>query len=182
MLSRPLIALLLGLAALQAPAFAANNPNAIEELLRHSPFGSADINSAAIAAVNEPLEFRAVLEEHGQKFFSIYETGTRRSTWVDMKIPPEGLKVEAYDDTQECLTVRYQGKSLMLHLMGSSTKVRAAPAQLAQGPTAQAGNEYHDKPFRIGHVAEETEIRRAMRRSNATPVNPPAVPSAPDQH
>ena len=175
--SRTLLSGVLGLTALLPLAGAANTPDLLTGLLARSPFGSTATNPASTIAVNQPLEFRAVLEEQGTQIFSIYDTATRRSTWVNLNYLTDGLRIEAYDDVHECIMVLYQGKTLRLSLTGAWPKVRTVQVKLPQKSKAPEANEYHDKPFRIGHVAEEMEIRRLMRQSAATPENSPATSS-----
>ena len=157
---------------------AASKPDAIQNLLSHPPFGSQAPNPVPAAASNQPIEFRGVLEEQGDMLFSIYETGNRRSVWVEMKKPTGEFRIEAYDEATENVTVFYQGRSLQLTLTSTSHKPRAAkapPAPLARIRTAEMeeAEKYHDRPFRIGHVAEEMEIRLAVRRTESMAAESP---------
>jgi hypothetical protein len=128
---------------------------------------------AAATPVDQQIEFRGVMEERNRKLFSIYEIATRRSTWIEFNRSVDGIRVEAYDDAQELITVAYQGKSRVLSLKGAAQKIITAEAASSKTVKIPETNVYHDKPFRIGHVHEETLIRRAVRRPAATPASPP---------
>ena len=164
--------LLVGLTVLQSLAGAASPPDKLQGLLNRSPFGNTATKPDSVISDHQPLEFRGVLEERGSKIFSIYDTATRRSAWFDLNRAMNGMRIEAYDDVQEFITVVHQGKTLVLTLKGSTQRVRTMEMLSPKTVQVQKTNEYHDKPFRLGHVLEETLIRRAMRRPAAKPANP----------
>jgi len=173
------ITLLFGLAALQTLSANVSKTDPLQELLNHSPFGNPPANSQPTGPSNQPIEFRAVLEEHGKRIFSIYETTTHRSTWVELGRAQDGFKVETYDHTKQCVTVIYQGKTLSLPLTSAARKI--LPVQVAELPKAeiQEAAEFHDQPFRIGHVADELQIRRSVRDSMESSRNLVETPQAP---
>ena len=63
MAPRPLIAASVCLLTVLLPVRAADTPDKLGGLLANSPFGTA--RAGAANSANEPLEFRAVLEENG---------------------------------------------------------------------------------------------------------------------
>ena len=141
----------------------------IEGLLANPPFGQAKINPITSATI--PLEFRAVLEENGQLFFSLFETTARRSLWIKLSAQGSDISAEKYDASAGMLTVNYHGITLTLALKGSSfpnqvaSPVRQNSPDKAQPVATEAtiDSPYHDRPFRVGHVVEEMHIRQAMR-------------------
>ena len=181
MFSRPLIALLLGLATGQLLNAAGDQLDTFQGLLSRSPFGTTGTNQSAMTPTDQPLEFHAVLEENGRKLFSIYERTPRRSSWVDLNQPVDGFIIREYDDAKESIAVVYQGKSLTLFLKGAKPHFQTSELAPVQKPTNHAANEYYDKPFRLGHVLEEKMIRDAMRQDAAPPVDPSAAPSVSNQ-
>jgi hypothetical protein len=146
-------------------------------LMNNSPFGRPAISQPKDAAVGDPLEFRAVLEERGSRFFSIYETTARRSVWVDLHESVNGFSVRAYDEEHACVIVEYQGKTLTLPLKGAASVARnkalATPSEIAR-PAIKT--QTSDQPFRIGHVADEIAIRQAVRQDAAAPSTPRVQP------
>ena len=174
--------LFVGLIVLRPAAGVARADDRLQELLDRSPFGSRETAAETNPAAEQPLEFRGVLEERGKQIFSIYQTASHRSMWVDLKQQTDNLRIESYDDAQECISVVYQGKALRLPLTGGSRKFKAPQSVPPKIPKPEATNEYHDRPFRIGHVFEENMIRQAVRQPATTPAEPTALTATPDKH
>jgi hypothetical protein len=151
----------------------------LQELMERSPFGGAEAGPAANPAAEQPLQFRGVIEERGKRIFSIYQISSRRSMWMDLKRQTEGIRIESYDETQEWISVLYLGKSYRLPLSGGTRKITIAHTAPPKAPEPEETNEYHDKPFRIGHVFEENMIRQAVREPTATPPEPSATTNNP---
>ena len=148
----------------------------IEGLLGNSPFGQPKINAVTSATI--PLEFRAVLEENGHLFFSLFETPARRSLWIKLHAQGPDISAEKYDASAGMLTVNYHGSTLTLPLKGSSfvAQIVSPVIQNKSDNALPVANEaaidspYHDRPFRVGHVVEEMHIRQAVRdNSEAIP-------------
>ena len=159
-------------------------------LVTNSPFGSAKSGVTTGSNGGEPFEFRAVLEENNSKFFSIYETATRRSNWVELNDPVNGFAVKSYDAAKESITVDYQGKSITLAIKRAPAvaQVMQQPPQPMPGPNGmippqgnpsvqagQAGPTAVDQQ-RIQQIQEEIRRRRALRSQAATPGGATAGP------
>lgn len=168
---RPLIAVVLFLPAVLRLAGAESATERLNGLLNNSPFGAARSNAAAGTGTGDPLEFRAVLEEDGKRFFSIYEASTRRSTWVEMSDPVNGFSVKAYDAAHDTVAVDFHGKSLSLPIK------RAAPVAqtgLVPVPVAAANQPAPGGPSaidqqRLQQIQEEIRRRRALRQQPSVP-------------
>jgi hypothetical protein len=159
-------------------------------LVTNSPFGSPKSGVTTGSNGGEPFEFRAVLEENNSKFFSIYETATRRSNWVELNDPVNGFAVKSYDAAKESITVDYQGKSITLAIKRAPAvaQVMQQPPQPMPGPNGiippqgnpaaqagQAGPTAVDQQ-RIQQIQEEIRRRRALRSQAATPGGATAGP------
>ncbi len=148
----------------------------LNDLLDRSPFGIPETKNVGDALIGNALEFRGILEENGSPIFSIFEITPRRSTWVGLNNSANGISIKSYDAATMTITVVYQEKHLTLPLKGGVAWVRSAPSTptRAPQPTPALDTSYHDQPFRLGHVAEETAIRRAVRRPAVERPNAPA--------
>jgi hypothetical protein len=162
---RALVALFFCGVALVPCAEAANVSEKFDLLVSHSPFGKADSASGLAPAATNPLEFRAVLEEPRYRLFSLFETSRHRSAWVEIGKPEEGIVVKEFDEGKLTIEVEYLGKLLTLPLKGAIPQRRVLVTAPTAPPitTETTDPEYHDRPFRIGHVLEEVEIRHAVR-------------------
>lgn len=169
----PITLLFVGLTAMQSLTGADNSSNRLQELANRSPFDNTATKTASVASDRQPLEFRGVLEERGVRIFSIYDIVARRSTWFGLNRPMYDIRIEAYDETQQLITVVYQGRPLVLPLKGGRPMIPME--EMTSPPTAKVKepNDYRDKPFRLGHVHEEILIRRTVRQpATASPVLP----------
>ncbi len=172
-----------------AEAAAAPAKMDLSGLVNNSPFGTLRSGGAGSNASTEPFEFRSILEENNSKFFSIYETATRRSNWVELNDPVNGFSVKFYDAGKQTITVDYQGKAMTL-------AIKQAPpvAQVYQAPTPQTGPvpvvQNPGNPWvqagptmptaidqqRIQQIQEEIRRRRALRNQTIVPnINPQGV-------
>lgn len=98
-------------------AQAAASPDPLEALVRDSPFLPASgAGAGAPATAVGPLEFRSVVFEQGQYFFSIYDQGTHQSRWVGLGPGDAPFVARSYNREQDILTVEHQGRSLTLKL------------------------------------------------------------------
>src|ERR1700694_153274 len=129
MVSRPLIAASVCLLTFLGPAGAASTPDRFGGLLANSPFGSPRAGAPG-SGTSEPLEFRGVLEENGNRIFSIYETATHRSNWVDLNDPVNEFSVKDYDAAHDSVTVEFQGNPLKLALKRAAPVVAATTGAL----------------------------------------------------
>ena len=194
MVSRSLIIALasffLGIHLSGADAVAATAKVDLSGLVNNSPFGTLRSGGPGSNAATEPFEFRSVLGEKDNKFlFSIYETATRRSNWVELNDPLNGFSVKSYDAGKQTITVDYQGKAMTLAI-----KQAPAVAQVYQAPALQVGPvpvmqnpgnpSVQPSPAmptaidqqRIQQIQEEIRRRRALRNQAIVPnVNPQGV-------
>ncbi|HKB57961.1 MAG TPA: hypothetical protein VKC51_10255 [Lacunisphaera sp.] len=168
MASRPLIAASVCLLTFLGPAGAASTPDRLGGLLANSPFGSPRAGTPG-SGTGEPLEFRAVLEENGNRFFSIYETTAHRSNWVDLNDPVNEFSVKDYDAAHDSVTVEYQGKPLKLALKRAAPVVAAAPAALPGNvaPPSNRSAQVVQTPVpaqQLQQIRDEINRRRALRQ------------------
>jgi len=194
MASRPLILMLLCALASGRLAAASLSADKLNGLLNNSPFGASRSNAVAGTGMGDPVEFRAVLEEGGKQFYSIYEAATKRSTWMELNDPVNGMSVKSYDVAHDTVTVDFHGKSMSLAIKRAAPVAQAA--QIAQttnipgamGPgnqLTQGGPGTLESQQRIQQVQEEIRRRRALRQQPApgnaagTPTGLPPMPINP---
>lgn len=155
-------------------------------LLQRSPFGTTASGQAATA--EGPLEFRSVLVDQGEYFFSIYQPSTHTSLWVSANEAGNPFTVQSYDEKTETVKVDFQGRSLSLSLKQAKIlafvqKMPTAP-QTAQpqpgSPTNTASATSADEAGRLARIAEEVRRRRALRQQVAPPNQPPGSPQNPN--
>ena len=171
-------AALLGLALILAPAGVHAAAPTIDNLLQNSPFGGPGATGAG-ARSDAPLEFRGVLVEGGESYFSIYEAATHSSLWVGVNEPGNPYKVQAYDAVKGVVTVEYKGGLVTLPLKQAKVLVLAPTAPPpATGPSPAGG------PVGPGNVTttnpagdpvkmmEEIRRRRALRQQAVQPGGP----------
>jgi hypothetical protein len=183
---RPLFLLVFGaFAAVDLAAAEGGTPDKLNSLLNNSPFGSSKAGGQVVGTgADQPLEFRAVLEEGGNKLYSIYDPATHRSTWVGLNDPANGFSVKTYDAGHENITVDYQGKTLTLAIKRAPA-VAQAPIQTMpsavpySGPIPSNGGVVGPGPAspmdqqRLIQIQEEIRRRRALRNQASGVANPP---------
>jgi hypothetical protein len=170
---------LLGASLLPVRPAEPSTPGQFDSLIKSSPFGqAAPASGVQPGNGTAPLEFRSVLVDHGEYFFSLHETANHASQWVGLKETGQPYVVESYDSEKGLIQVKYHGQSLTLALKLAQVIVQATPpvSQLptaappaAMGPAAQP-----DDASRLAQVAEEIRRRRALR----TQGGPPNLPTA----
>ncbi len=186
----------LRLAGAAAPAVGVTAPDKMSGLLSNSPFGTGKAGATNASASGEAFEFRSVFEEGGSKFFSIYETSTRKSNWVELNDPVNGFSVKTYDATKESITLDYQGRSLTLAIkrapaVAQVMQPQPQPPQMQPGvnggmPTitnpASPGVPTAIDQQRIQQIQEEIRRRRALRSQSMVPnnLNIPGAPPPPN--
>ena len=180
MTRRTSIALLMALLPTLHLTVAQAAPADLDGLAKNSPFSGAPATATGNSA-DTPLEFRGVLVDRGETFFSLFEVSTRQSLWVGLKEAGNPYLVQNYDSNTAQLQVQYQGKTLILPLKQAKvgTMVATAPAnnQLPAGnnqPNVSA-NAPADEARRLAAVAEEIRRRRALRQQ-AIQASPPVPP------
>lgn len=167
------------LLALAATASHGAAPN-LDSLLQNSPFGGP----AAVAGgarTDAPLEFRGVLVEGGEKFFSIYEAASHSSLWVGVNEPGNPYKVQGYDSVKGIVTVEYKGGLVTLPLKQAKVLVLAPTAPPPGGAPAAGGPVGPGGPVNVtttnpggdpAKLIEEIRRRRALRQQAAQPGGP----------
>ncbi len=188
--------LLAALAAVAAGApLAAQTTDPLESLVRNSPFLPASGGGAA--ADSGPLEFRGVVFERGAFTFSVYDQGTKESSWVRLGEKGFPYLVRSYNRENDTIVVEQNGRTLTLTLQ--TAKVNNAPlvAALPQpatppgtlvagplpgqpagvGPAApgaspMAGPVNSDEAQRLQKMADEIRRRRNLRSGTPTSSTP----------
>lgn len=156
-------------------------PADLDGLARNSPFSGPPAAAAGNSA-NSPLEFRGVLVDHGETFFSLFEVSTHQALWVGLKEPGNPYIVQNYDSSTAQVLVQYQGKTVTLPLrqakIGALAATGVAPNQApaAGTPSNVTTTAPGDDSRRMAAVAEEIRRRRALRQQ-AVQANPPVPPA-----
>lgn len=145
----------------------------LDELVKNSPFGNAPAPGAAGAQSDAQLEFRGVLVDGGETFFSLYDTSTRSSLWVGLNEPGNPFVVESYDEAKGSVSVNFRGRVLSVALKQARIVAMPAapmPAPGAGGPPAVVAGAPGtvnavpaDEAARLSQIAEEIRRRRALR-------------------
>ena len=155
-----------------SPALLLAAPATLDGLAHSSPFGGQVANAAG--RTDMPLEFRSILVEGGEQFFSLYEVSSRSSLWVGLNESGNPYKVQSYDANKGEVSVEYQGRNLTLPLKQAKVVAMAqvAPPQPAAPggtvgpgglpPNAAAANPAQEAA-RLAAVREEILRRRALR-------------------
>ena len=120
------------------PAFALD----LEGLAKNSPFGGTG-QAAGPGAAPSTLEFRGMYAEGGVRYYSIYNTQTKQSSWVaEGEAPSTNVPVviKGYDAANETLNVDNGGQpqQMALHQAVVVTYRGPSPAQLAAVSAAAA--------------------------------------------
>jgi hypothetical protein len=134
---RVLFAVVPGIMAAQTPPAA----DALETLLRDSPFMPAAGARTTTAGETGPLELRSVVLEDGVFAFSIYDEASRQSSWVKLGENGYPFVARSFDHERDALTVEHRGRTMVLTLqparMSSQQVAGATPPPL---PTAGQAN------------------------------------------
>lgn len=158
-------------------------PVKLETLLSNSPFFLSAAPKAVL--VNEAqLEFRGVLFDGGEYFFSVYDSSNRTSTWVGLNEPGLPITVQSYDANQGTITVLQKGRLINLPLKQAkvATLAQGGPAHpdAAATPATPANvvAAGPDEAARLSAVADEIRRRRSVR-AQAQPQPQTPAPAAP---
>ncbi len=172
MASRALIVFSLCFITVLQLAGAGSAPDKLNGLLDNSPFGVSRANAAAGSSASDPFEFRSVYEEKGSKFFSIYDTATHRSAWVELNDPVNGFTIKSYDAGHENVTVDYHNKTMTLSIKRAPAVAQAAPSMTTGTPPGNSsaqGAPSPTDPQRLQQIQEEIRRRRALRQPSLVP-------------
>jgi len=166
------------------PAFPADPAQGqFDSLIKSSPFGSSASTGAPGGNGAAPLEFRSVLMDKGEYFFSLHETATRSSQWVGLKESGQPYVVDSYDADKGSIQVKYHGQTLALSLKLAQVIVQAPPPMPTPGPANTpaiiANAPSGDEATRLAQVAEEIRRRRALRAPQGPVPQPNATTNPP---
>jgi hypothetical protein len=173
------LGLMMGLAVARAA------PVPLDSLLRNSPF-TPPAAAQNGPAVETALEFRGVLVDRGEHFFSIYDPSARSGMWVGLNEAGNPFTVQSYDAEKTTAAVQFRGRVLNLAL--KQAKVTSLPAQAGPVPLPTNGpgpqptvnaSPQGDEAARLAAVAEEIRRRRALRAQSS--MNLPSQPPTPAQ-
>lgn len=159
-----------------------------DNLVANPPFGqSVSPTQARADAPNQPLEFRGISVEQGEKFFSFYDPATKRSRWVTLNEADDGLLLKNYDEAAHTATVDFNGRPLTLILKSGPKFAQSQPA-MAPPPGAAVGaplpgqsaalpgmstKGQNPEATRLQQIAEEIRRRRALRSQGPQMSMPP---------
>lgn len=177
MTSPPSIAVLLVMLSAIPMAEAQAEPADLDGLARNSPFSGPPAPAAGNSA-DAPLEFRGVLVDQGETFFSLYDPSSRTSMWVGLREPGNPFTVQSYDAAKGLVQVEYRSRTLSLAL--KQAKVVALVSNPAAGgpatgtPATVAPSANSTEATRLAAVAEEIRRRRALRAQANQAADKPA--------
>lgn len=148
----------------------------LQPLLDNSPFGRAPAPEPVVVTSNEALlEFRSLVVEGGQRYFSIFDPTAQRGYWVAEGEEAGGISVASYNEDDQQLEVQQGGRTLNLviktaNIVAGAAPLPGAPGASAQTRTPQVRTTGAADPKRLEAVAAEVRRRRALRQAatNAT--------------
>ncbi len=161
----------------------------LDRLIKNSPF-SQPASAKGAQAGNEvsPLEFRGVLVENGECFFSLHEPAVRSSQWIRLKEIGQPYVVESYDGANDSIQVKYRNQMMTLTLNPGKIIVQAAPSIIpttaVSPPTSAVIPMPSEESMRLAHVAGEIRRRLALVprqqvTSTSAPDQPPTLMTVP---
>lgn len=157
-----------------------------DSLLNNSPF-IPPANNAPTAA-SETLELRGFVVENGRPSLNIFDTSTKKATWVSIDEPGLPYIVRSFDPSNDTATIEINRRSVALPLKRASVQLAAAMPVAAAAPPpvginlvatpgqqpAAGGTPVAINPStgaapdqaRLQAIADEIRRRRAMRAQN----------------
>jgi len=166
-----------------------------DALMDSSPFLPAGAAPAA-ATTEGPIEFHGILATADGERFSIYSPSTKSATWVGLNEKGKPFVVRSHQtvNSNDQITVDYQGRSMVLALKApkiASQAIPAAPApglgpnggmQMVNAPAVQAAPAALPAGASLDEWAAEVQRRRALRQqapATPAPASPPVAPGGP---
>jgi len=151
--------------------------SSLDSLVKNSPFGTAAAGAPGGEAAQ--LEFRGVMVDHGEHFFSFYDAASRTSQWVGIKEAGAPYSVQSYDSATQTVKVVYRNQPFVLTLKRAQIIVQAPPPPgtgpaIAPGGPAIAPAQSPDNAAQMAQVAEEIRRRRSLRAGGQPPMPAPA--------
>jgi len=146
-------------------------------LAPNSPFAPPD-GSSAVAADNQPLELRGIMQDGGGYRFSVYDPAKKSGQWVRLNESGHDFTVRTHDAARDTITLDYQGRVLTLPLRASKvmgvavTEPAPGPrlngAMPGAGPMPQPGTP--EEKARFNRAVEEIKRRRDLREKGPVPM------------
>lgn len=148
----------------------------LDSLVQNSPF--APPTGVPTTVDNTPLEFRGVLSDGGEFFFSIYNPAVRTSHWVGLAEPGLPFIIRSYDAAKQTIVADYQGRSLVLALKKAPLVAATVPIPTVSPVTIpprelRPTTSPPDEAARLAAIATEVRRRRELRQKPAA-MDPPA--------
>jgi hypothetical protein len=175
------------LAAFSALALAALAPRLRADLAPASPFLPPNtVAQGAAAGPSGPIELRGIMATSEGVQYCIYDSATKKDTWVGLNEPGHDFVVRTADSGQDRASVEYQGRILRLDLHAarvSSSGAAGQPPMASAIATAQTlSTSPADEQKRLDAVAQEVRRRRLEReRAMQVPPGAPAPGAAPNR-
>lgn len=149
-----------------------------DNLLKNSPFGTPAVRTSEQEKFDTGLEFRGILSDGGEKFFSLHDLRTQTASWVGLNEPGFRFLVRHYDPARSTVEVECEGRLVTLALKPSKI-LPLIPAPAGSGdvtgaaPTASPDEEQ----VRAAKVMAEVRQRRLLRQQAIeAAANAPVVP------
>ena len=151
-------------------------------LAPNSPFAPPD-GAAAVAAENQPLELRGIMQDGGGYRFSVYDPAKKSGQWVRLNEPGHDFTVRTHDAARDTITLDYQGRVLTLPLHSAKVVGVAVPepstvpvprlmnGQPGVGPQPKPNSP--EEAMRFNRAVEEINRRRALREKSPGPMPNP---------
>jgi hypothetical protein len=164
-------------------------PAATNDLVTNSPFTAPGTVAGPGAGDAVTLELRSVMTLGGAPRFSIFDTATKRATWVGLNEREREFVVKSYDSSAETVNVEYRGRTFTLSLQ--KAKITAGPVPAMGAPpvppvpaptpppalvnTVKTNPTPAEEAARLQAVVEEIRRRREQRQTGPLPPPPPPV-------
>jgi hypothetical protein len=173
-------------AVLAAFALAALPGRVRADLAPASPFLPPNVVAQGGAAGPAgPIELRGIMATSDGVQFCIYDSATKKDTWVGLNEPGHAFVVRTADPSQDRASVEYQGRVLHLDLHAAKVSSSGAATNLQSGPAVVTSQILSTSPAeeqkRLDAVAQEVRRRRMEREramqtapGGAAPATPPS--------
>ncbi|HEY9155415.1 MAG TPA: hypothetical protein VIM69_09805 [Opitutaceae bacterium] len=152
------------------------------------PEGAAGPGAAA-ATENAPLEYRGVVSTKSGKLYALYDPAKHQSVWVRLNEQGSDYVIRSADDTNDTITVNYQGRQMTLAMKQAKVETMAVSAppvapstpngiRPPPGMNPSSPANAAEEQRRLEAVAAEVR-RRRMMRAQAAGQQPPMPPVQP---
>lgn len=150
----------------------------LDGLLESSPFAPmVQPAPAAKVETESGLELRSVLADGNSFRFSLFDTTTKQSFWVQLNQAGKPALAREYDQAGEVLSVDFNGKQLKVPLKKAKLVAKNVPTvpEAAKGPVSSplpvaiAPARSTDEVQRMQKITEEVRSRRLARQTGLRP-------------